>query len=127
VLRFPLFAVSRFAADFLAFAGRVLLAVRLVAMLRRICQEHASTARGGGLRKGAAVRAGVRGAWSVDPLPHPGDAPSHVYALRDGRSPEARLTVWISTCRVTAAQQEGDSGTGDISRDRRLAVQNGGG
>src|SRR4029079_3577619 len=39
VLRFALFAVLRFAADFLAFAGRVLLAVRLVAMPWRFAKS----------------------------------------------------------------------------------------
>lgn len=43
-LRLALFAEVRFVADFLARAGRVLVAVRLVAIRRQIRQEHAPVA-----------------------------------------------------------------------------------
>src|SRR5690349_24731311 len=43
-LRLALFAEARFVADFLARAGRVLVAVRLVAIRRQIRQEHAPVA-----------------------------------------------------------------------------------
>jgi len=89
----------RFAADFLARAGRVLVDGLLVAMPGPICQEHAPAAdgmpfRGRGadlwlLSTNVVTPAGI-GRWSND-LGHP----------------LTGLEVWIGTCRVTAAQQRG--------------------
>jgi len=44
VLRLALFVEARFVADFVGRAGRVLVAVRLVAIRRQIRQEHAPAA-----------------------------------------------------------------------------------